>query len=173
MNTQPQRRVLVRAGRPGHRLASGSPSRSIALLRVPEDDQDYPLPRGLGRLPVHRVEEFAVTIAAGGVNVITGQPATESPSSQPQDYLVVPDQPWLDGFHLEAGVVRQFVAAPLLVGHGGRTAGFGRSERASVSGLRCRAGPISRQGYGKVARNLRQNSSRDPWSSRRGAGRAV
>jgi hypothetical protein len=55
----------------------------------------------------------ALTVAAGGVNVITGQPATETPSSQPQDYLVVPDQPWLDGFHLEAGVVRQFVAAPL------------------------------------------------------------
>jgi hypothetical protein len=118
-------------------------------LRVPEDDRDYPLPPGLGRLPVHRVEDHerrlprgwrkhdavfvplyqrealwlgfdgrswhpnVLTIAAGGINVITGQPATETLSSDPQDYLVVPDQPWLDGFHLEAGVVRQFVAAPL------------------------------------------------------------
>jgi hypothetical protein len=118
-------------------------------LRVPEDDQDYPLPPGLGRLPVHRVEDFtdrvpswwrrhdavfvplfqrealwlgfdgrwwhpnAVTVAAGGVNVITGGPANEGLSPEPQDYLVVPDQPWLDGFHLQAGVVRQFVAAPL------------------------------------------------------------
>ncbi|CAN0483945.1 unnamed protein product, partial [Phaeothamnion confervicola] len=32
---------------------------------------------------------------------------------QPQDYLVVPRQPWLDGFCVEKGLIRQFVAAPL------------------------------------------------------------
>jgi hypothetical protein len=55
----------------------------------------------------------AMTIAAGRVNVMTGEVATESLSREPQDYIVIPDQPWLDGFHLEPGVVRQFVAAPL------------------------------------------------------------
>ena len=29
-----------------------------------------------------------------------------------QNYIVVPDQPWLDGYNND-GVVRQFVAAPL------------------------------------------------------------
>jgi hypothetical protein len=55
----------------------------------------------------------AITLAAGGINVITGDPASDGLSSDPQNYLVVPDQPWIDGFHLEHGVVRQFVAAPL------------------------------------------------------------
>ena len=33
--------------------------------------------------------------------------------AEPQNYLVVPDQPWLDGFNVGKGTVRQFVAAPL------------------------------------------------------------
>lgn len=31
----------------------------------------------------------------------------------PQDYLVCPDQPWLDGINVSQGVIRQFVAMPL------------------------------------------------------------
>ncbi len=34
----------------------------------------------------------------------------------PQNYLVVPDQPWLDGFRIGQGLSRQFVAMPLGAG---------------------------------------------------------
>jgi hypothetical protein len=34
-------------------------------------------------------------------------------SRNPQDYLVVPKQPWLDGYCVEIGVIRQSVAMPL------------------------------------------------------------
>lgn len=33
-------------------------------LRVPEDGQDYPLPAGLGRFPIHRVEDYADKVPA-------------------------------------------------------------------------------------------------------------
>ena len=55
----------------------------------------------------------AVQIAAGGVNVVSGEPWTDRLSAQPQNYVVVPDQPWLDGFNSGANAIRQFVAAPL------------------------------------------------------------
>jgi len=31
-------------------------------LRVPEDGKDYPLPAGLGMLPIHRIEDYAETV---------------------------------------------------------------------------------------------------------------
>ena len=55
---------------------------------------------------------FAIKIAAGRINAVTGEPWTDSLNRDPQDYLVAPDQPWLDGFCVEKGVVRQFVAMP-------------------------------------------------------------
>jgi hypothetical protein len=56
---------------------------------------------------------FAVKVGAGKVNAVTGDPWTESLKNKPQDYLALPGQPWLDGFCVEKGVIRQFVAAPL------------------------------------------------------------
>jgi hypothetical protein len=53
-------------------------------------------------------------------------PACESPewssvqsefNFNPQDYLVVPTQPWLDGYCVEKGIIRQFVAMPLGEGY--------------------------------------------------------
>src|SRR5215470_3778380 len=37
--------------------------------------------------------------------------------AEPQDYVVVPDQPWLDGINAGDGYVRQFVAMPLGLGY--------------------------------------------------------
>ncbi len=62
----------------------------------------------------------AVKVAAGMVNALTGDSWSERLSPR-QDYLVVPDQPWLDGFNTGRGVVRQFVAMPL--GSGGTVEG--------------------------------------------------
>lgn len=60
---------------------------------------------------------FAVKIAAGKINAITGEEWNPGLNRQPADYLVVPDQPWLDGFAVGKGLVRQFVAMPLGAGY--------------------------------------------------------
>lgn len=125
-------------------------------LRVPDDNQEYPLPAGLGLLSILPVDDYrvpehwkkrggifipmyqseamwvsfygfqeqfhtddypaypmAVKIAAGKVNAITGKPWTNELSIGPQDYLVIPNQRWLDGFSVAKNNVRQFVATPL------------------------------------------------------------
>lgn len=67
----------------------------------------------LGRSRAKVPYPFALKIAVGKINAITGEPWREGLQSRPQDYLVVPEQPWLDGFCVERGVIRQFVAATL------------------------------------------------------------
>lgn len=59
---------------------------------------------------------FAVKIATGKINAVSGKPWSYGLERDPQDYLVLPDQPWLDGYAVERGVVRQFVAMPLGIG---------------------------------------------------------
>lgn len=59
----------------------------------------------------------AVKVAAGGINAATGRSLTERLDDGEQDYLVIPQQPWLDGFKTAAGQIRQFVAMPLGMGY--------------------------------------------------------
>lgn len=59
----------------------------------------------------------AVKVAAGKINAVTGKPWTNGLSAKPQDYMVSPEQPWLDGFAIEPNVIRQFVAMPLGQGY--------------------------------------------------------
>ncbi len=66
---------------------------------------------------------FAVKIACGKCCAITGNQWEEGltqgerravdDEENLQNYVVVPDQPWLDGFNVGQGEVRQFVAMPL------------------------------------------------------------
>lgn len=60
-----------------------------------------------GKYPV------AMKIASGKLNVLTGEPLLQGPPQPHQDYAVLPKQPWIDGFAVEPGVVRQFVATEL------------------------------------------------------------
>jgi hypothetical protein len=121
----------------------------MRTLRIPDDNNAYPLPAGLGEFPMAHVEDhakklplnwaekggvllpmyqaeamwinfasrsgypFAIKIAAGKVNAVTGQAWNEKLEAQPQDYVVLPAQRWLDGFCVEKGLIRQFVAMPL------------------------------------------------------------
>lgn len=55
----------------------------------------------------------AVKVAAGGINVLTGEHDSGGLASNPQNYLVCPPQPWLDGINAGESRVRQFVAVPL------------------------------------------------------------
>ncbi len=54
----------------------------------------------------------AVKVGIGQINAISGEPWNECLSASPQDYLVVPDQPWLDGINAGNGFIKQFVAMP-------------------------------------------------------------
>ncbi len=67
--------------------------------------------------------KFAVRVFVGHVNAISGLTMEEQRSKgkkekehgeeeEPQDYLVVPGQKWLDGICVAPGIVRQFVAMP-------------------------------------------------------------
>src|SRR5262249_6006799 len=60
---------------------------------------------------------FAIKVAAGKINAITGDTWNNGVHRKPQDYVVSPKQPWLDGYCVEKGVVRQFVAMPLGSGY--------------------------------------------------------
>lgn len=118
-------------------------------LRIPDDGRSYPLPPGLGGMPVQSVEPHAdrlpagwraeggyfipmyqrealwlgfggaewkpnaVQVMVGRINAISGQPWTEELQATPQNYVVCPDQPWLDGINAGEGFIRQFVAMPL------------------------------------------------------------
>ena len=74
-------------------------------------------------LPMHQSEAMwisfrtgypmALKVAAGKINAVTGEAWSSDLSADPQDYLVVPGQPWLDGFCVAKGAIRQFVAMPL------------------------------------------------------------
>lgn len=83
--------------------------------------------RGGVFLPIYQAEAlwisfdsdypFSIKIAAGNINAVTGKEWTNELSRQPQDYVVLPDQPWLDGFCVQKGLIRQFVAMPLGSGY--------------------------------------------------------
>ncbi len=59
----------------------------------------------------------AIKIAAGRINAVSGTPLDMIFSKRRQDYVVVPDQPWLDGFKTGNGTIRQFIAMPLGMGY--------------------------------------------------------
>jgi hypothetical protein len=86
----------------------------------------------------------AIKIAAGKINAVTGDPWTNTLSQNPQDYVVVPEQPWLDGFAVDKGLIRQFVAMPL-------GEGFSAEEQLTGAGvhggIQIHVYPMKRQVY--------------------------
>jgi len=60
---------------------------------------------------------FAVKVGTGKISAITGETWRAGLSRNPQDYLVAPEQPWLDGYCVDKGIIRQFVAMPLGEGY--------------------------------------------------------
>ena len=107
-------------------------------LRIPDDGNGYPLPPSLGPLPLlpvaadeyvapmRRAEAMwlgfraphhkprALKVGIGGIDALTGETFEAGRlSAEPQDYVVIPSQPWLDGIKAGDGFIRQFVAVPL------------------------------------------------------------
>lgn len=60
---------------------------------------------------------FAIKIATGKIDAVTGKDWANGLHGNPQDYMVSPEQPWLDGYCVEKGYIRQFVAMPLGAGY--------------------------------------------------------
>ena len=71
---------------------------------------------------------FAIKVAAGKINAVTGDDWSDGLEPQNQDYLVAPEQPWLDGFCVEKGYIRQFVAMPLGSGYSAEEQLTGEAE---------------------------------------------
>jgi hypothetical protein len=60
---------------------------------------------------------------------------------------VVPEQPWIDGYNVDSGIVRQFVAAPLGQGY---TVEEQLTGEANVGGLQIQAFSIKKEYYDKI-----------------------
>jgi hypothetical protein len=61
-------------------------------------------------------EPAALQVGVGKVCAVSGKPWSDRLSHHPQNYVVLPRQPWLDGINSGKGTVRQFVAVPLGLG---------------------------------------------------------
>jgi hypothetical protein len=97
------------------------------------------------RIPGYDVEyPFAVKIAAGKINAVTGKAWSNELQARPQDYAVVPGQPWIDGFAVEKGVIRQFVAMPLGSGYSAEEQLTGAADHG---GLQILVAPMKRSEF--------------------------
>ncbi|MFD9407533.1 hypothetical protein ACFWBN_11025 [Streptomyces sp. NPDC059989] len=61
-------------------------------------------------------EPAALQVGVGKVCAVSGERWTGRLARTPQNYVVLPRQPWLDGINSGDGTVRQFVAVPLGLG---------------------------------------------------------
>lgn len=87
---------------------------------------------------------FAVKVAAGKIDAVTGKDWSNSLHQRPQDYMVAPEQPWLDGFCVEKGIIRQFVAMPLGSGYSAEEQITGKGE---YGGLQIIVYPMKREAF--------------------------
>ncbi len=74
----------------------------------------------------------AVKVGVGKIDALTGRAWDLHLSASPQNYLVCPDQPWLDGFHVGPNQVRQFVAMPLGSGYTVESQLSGEEEEGGI-----------------------------------------
>ncbi|MFC1490629.1 hypothetical protein ACFL6K_05410 [Candidatus Latescibacterota bacterium] len=100
---------------------------------------------------------FAIKIATGKIDAVTGKEWNNNLRRKPQDYLVAPDQDWLDGYCVEKGIIRQFVAMPLGSGYSVEEQLTGESEHG---GLQIEVFPMKRKSFNKhfpkVDRSIRR-----------------
>ena len=87
---------------------------------------------------------FAVKIGTGMINAVSGDGWTPALQQDPQNYVVVPGQPWLDGFAVGKGLIRQFVAMPLGEGYTVEEQLTGKSE---IGGLQLQIYPMRADSY--------------------------
>jgi hypothetical protein len=87
---------------------------------------------------------FAIKVATGKIDAVTGRAWSPGLHRGPQDYLVAPNQPWLDGYCVEKGTIRQFVAMPLGAGYTAEEQVTGEAEHG---GLQIAVYPMKREAF--------------------------
>ena len=100
---------------------------------------------------------FAVKVATGKVCAVTGETWVNHLNSGPQDYVVLPEQPWLDGYCVEKGVIRQFVAMPLGEGY---TVEEQITGAAQHGGLQIVAYPMKPERYEELRKRGKRSRKR-------------
>ncbi len=133
---------------------------TFPLLHIEDFEKTTPASwqeRGGVFLPMYQAEALwikfdgyypcAIKIAAGKINAVTGDSWKNDLSAKPQDYVVIPKQPWLDGFSVGKGLIRQFVAMPLGQGF---TAEEQITGKADVGGLQICVYPMKKEVYQKI-----------------------
>lgn len=98
----------------------------------------------------------AVKVAAGKINAISGAGWSNELETYPQDYAVIPDQPWLDGFKVSEELIRQFLAMPLGEEY---SAEEQLTNKAEHGGLQIIAFPMKKEMYEEHLRQSKENSS--------------
>jgi len=96
---------------------------------------------------------FALKVATGKINAVTGKPWENGLNRKPQDYIVVPEQPWLDGYCVKEGEIRQFVAMPLGAGYTAEEQITGEAEHG---GIQIIAYPMRREAYERLRKTDRR-----------------
>ncbi|WP_089103396.1 hypothetical protein [Streptomyces hyaluromycini] len=112
----------------------------------------------------------ALQVGVGKVCAVSGKPWSDRLSQQPQNYLALPRQPWLDGINSGKGTVRQFVAVPL--GLGATVEGQVTGEEV-WGGVQLQSFPLSEEAlaeYHRQERLRRERLGRERMRSRRSAG---
>ena len=95
-------------------------------------DEDYPV---------------AIKIGTGKICAISGEDWSSTLDRDPQNYVVAPDQPWIDGYNVGKGKVRQFVAAPLGEGY---TAEEQLTGEANIGGIQIQVFPMKQIYYDQI-----------------------
>jgi hypothetical protein len=91
----------------------------------------------------------AIKIAAGKINAISGKPWKPELDAAERDYIVVPEQPWLDGFCIAKDTIRQFVAMPLGTGYSVEEQITGKAEHGGLQVIVC---PMRKERYEEILR---------------------
>lgn len=111
-----------------------------------------------GYVPEHSEEYlFAIKVATGKIDAISGCTWGAGIIGSPQNYIIVPRQPWLDGFCNETGCVRQFVAAPLGSGY---TVEEQISGEAQYGGIQLEVYPMRRKSFEKFCLSRLEQTQR-------------
>jgi len=87
---------------------------------------------------------FAIRVATGKVDAVTGKRWRDGLAKTRQNYMVSTEQPWLDGYCVEKGFIRQFVAMPLGTGYTAEEQVTGKAEHG---GLQISVHPMKRSAF--------------------------
>ncbi|KAF2474701.1 ubiquitin-domain-containing protein [Lindgomyces ingoldianus] len=109
---------------------------------------------------------YAVQLFVGGINAVSGiplvslsgdhSPSLPSSSIGDQDYMVIPEQNWIDGIATAPGVVRQFVAMPSGSGYSVEVQATGKEEFAGMLfSVTPRMEPSVSGGYHRRVRDIK------------------